>query len=199
MKLKQFFIAGLNALATIPLVATITLARPAVLRANNPDARINVRTAPTVNSSSPSYGIPGDRVEILREVSGSDGFTWYYVEFNRSRVRGWIRGDFIQVGGRPTPPANWSKTYNCRDYTVTLSQVGCSERFTYRASGTSGNLFLQNGTRQNTGYAWLYTFSNGDTTYELMDAWANAEYPDGGAYLRVYRGDRVLLNRACEK
>jgi len=72
------------------------MAAPAVLYADEPGSQINLRSAPTTQSASPSYGIPGDKVETLRAVKGADGYTWYYIRFDRSGAEGWVRGDLIR-------------------------------------------------------------------------------------------------------
>ena len=59
---------------------------------------------PTVNSVSPHYGIPNDPVSLLKYTEANDQYRWYFVEFNVSRVQGWIRGDFIQVGNSSSSP-----------------------------------------------------------------------------------------------
>lgn len=69
------------------------------LRASSANTRINVRSQPTINSSSPHYGIPGDKVKVLqcvqdRDTAGSD-LNWCRVQFVNSRAIGWIRSDFI--------------------------------------------------------------------------------------------------------
>ncbi|WP_088893348.1 SH3 domain-containing protein [Leptolyngbya ohadii] len=71
----------------------------ATLSASDPNARINVRSAPTINSSTPSYGVVGDRVQIIRcvqdtDTSGSD-LNWCDVRFSGSGATGWIRSDFM--------------------------------------------------------------------------------------------------------
>jgi len=78
---------------------TSSNARIGTLRGNDPNAHINVRSNPTVNSASPSYGVSGDRVEILRcvqdqDTRGSD-LNWCNVRFVKSKETGWIRSDFI--------------------------------------------------------------------------------------------------------
>lgn len=69
------------------------------LRANSPNARINVRSQPTINSSAPHYGIVGDRVQIIRCVQDTDtrgsDLNWCNVRFPNSGATGWIRSDFI--------------------------------------------------------------------------------------------------------
>ncbi|WP_373481226.1 SH3 domain-containing protein [Geminocystis sp.] len=89
-------------LVVATLFATIspTLARGiSTLRASNPNTRINVRTKPTINSSAPQYGIPGDKVKVIecvlnKDTAGSD-LNWCKVEFVKSKAVGWIRSDFI--------------------------------------------------------------------------------------------------------
>lgn len=190
--------------ATLTLITAIpALARPAVLTATDRGARINVRAQPSVNARSPHYGVAGDRVEVLREVAGSDGFTWYYVEFYGSGARGWVRGDFVRLTGSNNPPGAtlWSHTYSCGPVTVTLRQYGRGETdYSYEARSRSlGNLFLRNGYRDNTGSAWRYSFTNGDTTYEVTDAWGRTPSDPGFARLRVYESGRETARYACDK
>ena len=71
-----------------------TLASPAVLSASE-GSQINIRSGPSTQSSSPHYGLPGDRVEVLRSTRGEGGYTWYYVRFNVSGATGWVREDLI--------------------------------------------------------------------------------------------------------
>jgi uncharacterized protein YgiM (DUF1202 family) len=88
--------------AIVALFATIspTFARGiSTLRASNPNTRINVRTKPTINSSAPQYGLPGDKVKVIecvknKDTAGSD-LNWCKVEFVKSKAVGWIRSDFI--------------------------------------------------------------------------------------------------------
>lgn len=99
MKLKQFLPVLLATIALGSAVAPVLARGVSTLRASNPNARINVRSQPTVNSSSPHYGIPGDRVKVLqcvrnRDTAGSD-LNWCKVQFVNSRAVGWVRSDFI--------------------------------------------------------------------------------------------------------
>jgi hypothetical protein len=69
------------------------------LKSKDPNGRINVRSQSTINSSSPSYGISGDKVKVIQCVkdqdnSGSD-LNWCKVQFVKSKAIGWIRSDFI--------------------------------------------------------------------------------------------------------
>jgi hypothetical protein len=69
------------------------------LKASSANNRINVRSQPTINSSSPSYGLPGDKVKVIqcvqdKDTRGSD-LNWCKVQFVQSKAIGWIRSDFI--------------------------------------------------------------------------------------------------------
>lgn len=69
------------------------------LKANEPNARINLRSRATIDSSVEGYGIAGDRVQLLECVqdydrSGSD-LNWCQVRFPRSQAVGWVRSDFL--------------------------------------------------------------------------------------------------------
>lgn len=58
--------------------------------------RIRVYEEPSTQSSSPYYGVPGDKVLSLAQSKGDDGSTWYFVLFPTSQVKGWVRHDFVQ-------------------------------------------------------------------------------------------------------
>ena len=68
----------------------------------SPGSRINVRSQPTVNSSAPSYGLPGDQVRVIQCVQDQDSrgsdLNWCKVQFVDSKAIGWIRSDFILFG-----------------------------------------------------------------------------------------------------
>lgn len=72
----------------------------AQLIAQQPEAKINLRTQPDANSSAKGYGLVGDPVQLLRTATGTDGHEWYYVKFEQSGAEGWIRSDFINTSGR---------------------------------------------------------------------------------------------------
>lgn len=58
--------------------------------------RINVRSAPSIKAASPHYGLTGDIVQVLTQKTGSDGYSWRYVQFP-SGAKGWVRGDLVQA------------------------------------------------------------------------------------------------------
>lgn len=197
---KRFVRRVTQMAATMALAVSLgvpALAYPARLVGETPGSPVNVRSAPSVNASSPSYGLVGDRIEVLNDTQGDDGFTWYYVRFPASGAEGWIRGDFVQSINDPNPPVRWSHTYICGGYTITLEDTGGT--FAYRSRSSDGNLDLYNGRRENTGYSWLYSFENSNTVYQVEDAWASEQFPEGFSELRVFQNGQPILRRSCRK
>ena len=80
------------------------------LTARDPDAQINLRSQPTTDSDSPGQGGAGDLVSVQKSVEGDDGYTWYYVTFDRREAEGWIRGDFIAIAAPTTPVSASAQT-----------------------------------------------------------------------------------------
>lgn len=186
--------------ATMALAVSLgvpALAYPARIVGETPGSQVNVRSAPSVNAPSPSYGLVGDRVEVLNDTRGDDGFTWYYVRFPASGVEGWMRGDFVQSINDPNPPVRWSHTYICGGYSITLEDLG--REFAYRSRSNDGNIDLYSSNRENTGYSWIYVFENSNTVYEIEDAWPSAQFPEGFAELRVFENGQSILRRSCRK
>lgn len=72
-------------------------ARFGILTTQDPNAWVNVRSAPSIDATPIQQGTPGDRVEVLRETQSADGFTWYLVRFTNSRIQGWVRGDLVSL------------------------------------------------------------------------------------------------------
>jgi hypothetical protein len=65
-------------------------------------SRVNLRSGAGTEFSSPSYLLVGQSVTMLDNARGqrisredSQGSTWYFVEYEPSGTRGWIREDFI--------------------------------------------------------------------------------------------------------
>ncbi|GAB4461726.1 MAG: hypothetical protein OHK0037_11320 [Elainellaceae cyanobacterium] len=83
--------------------------RPGVLSARDPQAWINIRSGPGVQSSVVSTGMPNMPVLVLQESAGSDGFTWYQVRLGNG-AEGWVRGDLVRLtdgtGAIATAPTN---------------------------------------------------------------------------------------------
>jgi hypothetical protein len=86
-----------------PSPKTPTSTSEAVLTATNPKSRINLRATPSTSSKRLGYGTIGDRVQVIEQKTGTDGYTWYKVRFPRSGTQAWIRKDFIKVTGKQSP------------------------------------------------------------------------------------------------
>jgi Protein of unknown function (DUF2927) len=70
------------------------------LTAADPSTQIDVRLQPSTAATAPHYGLVGDRVQVLNQTTGRDGFVWYYVRFSQApQAEGWVRGDFVQPVG----------------------------------------------------------------------------------------------------
>ena len=92
----------------------------AVLTANDPDSQINLRDTPSATGNDLGYGVVGDRVQIIEQIS-TDGYTWHKVRFPRSGAVGWIRGDFVSVvsaskTSQPTYSSSSEVTFNAPTY-----------------------------------------------------------------------------------
>jgi uncharacterized protein YgiM (DUF1202 family) len=74
--------------------STSATGRSAVISATDPDSPINVRSAAGTDSEVQDIAYGGDRIQITESQQGSDGQTWYKVEFE-SGASGWVRSDFI--------------------------------------------------------------------------------------------------------
>ena len=89
----------------------------AVLTANDPDSQINLRDTPSATGKDLGYGVVGDRVQIIEQIS-TDGYTWHKVRFSRSGAVGWIRGDFVSASktNQPTYSSSSEVTSNAPTY-----------------------------------------------------------------------------------
>lgn len=79
--------------------STVSARGVSTLKASSSNGRINVRSQPTINSSTPSYGLSGDKVKVIQCVkdqdTGGSDLNWCKVQFVQSKAIGWIRSDFI--------------------------------------------------------------------------------------------------------
>lgn len=58
-------------------------------------SQINVRSGPGTNYSLKHYGLGGDAVTGLNQRPGNDGYEWFFVQFDQSGAKGWIREDLL--------------------------------------------------------------------------------------------------------
>lgn len=80
-------------------IAIPVLATPAVLVGRVTGSRVNVRAYPSTQADTPHYGLVGDRVEVIEQKEGEDGYIWYCVRF-RSGAIGWVRSDLVRFISR---------------------------------------------------------------------------------------------------
>lgn len=66
------------------------------LTAQEKNAEINVRSAPSAESTAVGFGLVGTPVVLLNSTMGDDGYSWYEIEFKLSSARGWVRGDLVK-------------------------------------------------------------------------------------------------------
>lgn len=133
MKFRAWLGCAVATMAIALASALPVLAEDGILRANDPDAEINLRSRSSTQSQVLGVGYVGDRVQILGRERTSDGYTWYQVRFYNSGLTGWIRGDFVQPQGtttptdptqptQPTPTTGTVLAFQTRTYAVRLYQ-----------------------------------------------------------------------------
>ncbi|MDX2213284.1 MAG: DUF2927 domain-containing protein [Oculatellaceae cyanobacterium bins.114] len=105
-KPRWFSLLGLAIFSLLSVtLASSALAQEAILTARDPSSAINIRSAPSTQAAAPAYGLVGDRVAVLNQTQGNDGYQWYRVRFQDSQTEGWVRGDFVTLVN-PTPAVN---------------------------------------------------------------------------------------------
>jgi hypothetical protein len=81
--------------SSTPSTTNVPRSGMASLISSEPGSAINIRAGVGTSSEILHLGYSGDRVEILNQVSGTDGYRWYNIRFPQSGAAGWVRGDFI--------------------------------------------------------------------------------------------------------
>lgn len=179
MKLKSIPAVAGSLLLTL-CFALPALAEMGTLR-GSPGSQINVRSQPSTNASSPSYGVPGDRVNILRATRGTDGYTWYYVEFPQSSVRGWIRSDLLLPdSGNNNPPQRVAFAPGATSTTVNGSVRGYETR-DYLLNARKNQRMTVN-LRSNSSFMQFAVFNPQGETLYVGTNWSGT-LPGNGDYL----------------
>ncbi len=97
--LSCFFGLTLSLTGVFPGLAQIAITQTTLIT-KDPNSRINLRSGPSINSTSLGYGLPGDQVTLLDFNKGTDNeprVPWIKVKFIKSGAIGWIRGDFVKT------------------------------------------------------------------------------------------------------
>jgi len=131
-------------------VALPSFARPATLIAQDSGSRINVRSAPSTQATSPHYGLAGDRVEVLQARIGQDQYMWNYVKFS-SGATGWVRGDFVRfsegmarygvLSGNPGDRINVRSAPSRNAASPHYGMAGDMVQILTQKTGTDGNVW----------------------------------------------------------
>lgn len=83
------------------------LNQSASLLAPDPDAKITVYLQPEVNKDQAGYGVNGDAVTVLEQVSDNQSLTWNHIRFDNSPyAEGWVQETFLALtAGKATKAA----------------------------------------------------------------------------------------------
>ncbi|MBW4442665.1 MAG: protein kinase [Plectolyngbya sp. WJT66-NPBG17] len=71
--------------------------------------QVRVYSQPSTRSTSPHYGLTGDRVTALREMEGKDGDLWYFVKFS-SGAEGWVQQEQTRSANEPPKVAEFPRS-----------------------------------------------------------------------------------------
>jgi uncharacterized protein YraI len=146
-----------------------------------PGSQINVRSQPSTNAPAPSYGIPGDRVQILRSTRGTDGYVWHYIEFSQSKTKGWVRGDLLMLdSGNGNPAQRVSFAPGTSATTVNGSVRGYETR-DYILNARAGQRMTAD-LRSNSTYMQVAVLSPQGETLYVGTNWTG-RLPSNGDYL----------------
>ncbi|MGB3765356.1 MAG: hypothetical protein WA947_02265 [Phormidesmis sp.] len=84
----------------------------ASLVAPEPDIKITIYRRPEANRQRVRYGVNGDTVTVLEQVSDNESVVWNHVRFDdASAAEGWVQSEFLSpaaadVSGRGRPQFN---------------------------------------------------------------------------------------------
>jgi uncharacterized protein YgiM (DUF1202 family) len=113
--------------------ASDSTGKTAVLASSQPQASINVRERASTSAAIAHVGYGGDRLSIIDQLQGDDGYTWYSVQLE-SGEKGWVRSDFVsQDSSGQDSVASDSAASSSRDRSLTASAAS-----TDSASGSTG-------------------------------------------------------------
>lgn len=139
-----------------------TPARSAVLVGADPRVRINVRSAPSTQAEVVEAGWMGDRINVVGESRGPDGYIWYYIKFNSSKKEGWVHSTLVSLVESPSKPTPASP--NPGNSTLNTVLQGCKRWVESDLGGARVQVFpnprLENGI-----YVVSWSASNGADGY----------------------------------
>lgn len=116
----------------------------------------------------------GETYEIVNEVAGADGYTWYQISYEEDKL-GYVRSDLMQkIGSTTTPSTTTSEVTELQPVNCTVSGGQVNVRSNASTSGTkvaqvrSGEVMTINGqakdSENKTWYRVTFTSDSGDVT-----------------------------------
>ncbi len=74
------------------------VSQPANLVALEPDAKIAIYLRPGVGNNKAGYGVNGDAVMVLEQVSDNQSATWNHIRFDAPpHAEGWVQSSFLLI------------------------------------------------------------------------------------------------------
>ena len=87
----------------------------------------------------------------------------------------------------------WTKTFQCQEYTVILSE-NPKKTYNYQAYSSKGNINLSQGRVEETGSGQVFVFKNKGIEYWVTDGTLDANV---SGVLEVYQDRKQILLRNC--
>lgn len=134
-------------------LANPSFALPGVLiNSQGANTRIHLHTSPNSKSLVTLFVRPNSRVEILKQETMSDGFTWSYVKLASNGREGWVRSNFVRTEQTGTD----SSTASTPTLIPVSVQRGCINLGVLTWQTTAGNVEVVKATVNREG---IYTAS----------------------------------------
>lgn len=121
---RRLYQRWLKAIVLPVLIAVLILAAPAFswaagassnqalnqaasLLAPEPDAKISVYLQPEANDDQAGYGVNGDSVTVLEQVSDNQSLIWKHIRFDNSPyAEGWVQETFVDLNASKAAKSN---------------------------------------------------------------------------------------------
>ncbi|MBO3457145.1 SH3 domain-containing protein [Aetokthonos hydrillicola Thurmond2011] len=62
--------------------------------------RINLRERPGISFKVQHVVAGRSEVKVFKRVKNDDGYCWFQVQLKKSNIKGWVRGDFLNMSDR---------------------------------------------------------------------------------------------------
>jgi|GEM_PF-5902368 len=82
----------------VRLLASYATPKSAKLSAP-PGQVVNFHAQPTGESPLPIRGVSGEKVDVLKQAKGDNGYAWYSVKISdKPSAQGWVKGEYLRLG-----------------------------------------------------------------------------------------------------